>query len=119
MSKQPSSPPPGDKPVQTAPPPPPAWRHWLWPIALIAMLALYFFLPKIATTTPVSLQYSQFVTYASQHKIKNVAFASPSNGSNTTISGVLRNGKNFTTVGPPDTAPILPTLKADGVSYTY
>jgi cell division protease FtsH len=120
MSKQPSSPPPGDKPVPTAPPPPPAWRHWLWPIALIATLGLYFFLSSgITTTTPVSLQYSQFVTYANQHKIKNVEFASPSNGSNTTISGVLRNGKDFTTVGPPDTAPVLPTLKADGVSYTY
>ena len=47
MSKKPVPPPPGDRPTGSAPPPPPAWRFWLWPVALLAMLALYTFLPAI------------------------------------------------------------------------
>jgi len=42
MSKQPSSPPPGDRPAGQAPPPPPGWRHWLWPVALFASLLLFY-----------------------------------------------------------------------------
>ncbi|MGI9007194.1 MAG: ATP-dependent zinc metalloprotease FtsH [Streptosporangiaceae bacterium] len=120
MSKQPSSPPPGDKPAPTAPPPPPAWRHWLWPIALVAMLALYFFLPGIHTSTPVSLPYSSFLDKAASRQIKTVQIGSPSSGSNTNITGTLGNGTSFTTVGPPDTSALTTTLRADGVkSVTY
>jgi len=117
MSKQPIPPPPGDKPVPTAPPPPPAWRHWLWPIALIAMLALYIFLPRLNTSVTVTLNYSQFITYANQHKIKNVTFESSSSGSNTSASGTLRNGKSYTTEipGAPTTA-LGNQLHADGVT---
>src|SRR6266702_5164021 len=104
MSKQPSSPPPGDKPAPTAPPPPPAWRHWLWPVALVAMLALYFFLPGINSTSTVTLSYSAFLSKASSHQVKTVQIGSPSSGSNTSITGTLTNGKDFTTVGPPDTS---------------
>ncbi len=114
MSKQPSSPPPGDKPMPTAPPPPPGWRHWLWPIALIVMLALYFFLPGIGSTGTVTLSYSQFLSDAAGHQVKTVEVSSPSNGSNTTITGTLKNGKNFTTVGPPDTYSLANQLRADG-----
>ena len=119
MSKQPSSPPPGDKPAPTAPPPPPAWRHWLWPIALVAMLALYFFLPGVNTTGTVSLTYSQFLGDVRSHQVKTVDFGSSANGSNTTVTGTLRGGKNFTTVGPPDTAPVQALLKKEGVGYSY
>jgi len=118
MSKQPSSPPPGDKPVPTAPPPPPAWRHWLWPVALVAMLALYFFLP-INSMSTVSLTYSQFLTDVRANKVKTVDFGSGSNGSNTTVTGTLSSGKNFTTVGPPDTAAVRALLKKEGVGYSY
>jgi len=118
MSKQPSSPPPGDKPTPTAPPPPPAWRHWLWPIALVAMLGLYFFLP-INSTSTVSLPYSQFLTAVRANNVKTVSFGSGSNGSNTTVTGTLRSGKNFATVGPPDTAAVRALLKKDGVGYSY
>ena len=45
MSKQAKPPPPGDKPVPTAPPQPPTWRNWIWPIMLIAIFALFFLLP--------------------------------------------------------------------------
>ncbi len=116
MSKQPNPPPPGDKPIRTAPPPPPGWRHWLWPIALMAVVVLYFFLPGIHVSTPVSLNYSQFISDASAHKIKTVTFANSSSGSNTTVSGTLTNGKSFTTVipGSPTTA-LSQQLSADGV----
>src|SRR5580692_9787140 len=99
MSKRSIPPPPGDKPSPTAPPPPPGWRHWLWPIALIVMLALYLFLPGIASSNP-PLTYSAFQTDAANHQIKTVEIGSPANGSNATISGTLKNGKSFTTVGP-------------------
>jgi cell division protease FtsH len=119
MSKQPSSPPPGDKATPTAPPPPPGWRHWLWPIALIAMLALYFFLPGVVNTSTVTLNYSQFQTDASNNKIKTVQIANTSNGSNATITGTLKNGKNFETVGPPDTSALANQLRADGATVSY
>ena len=59
MSKQAKPPPPGDKPAPSAPPPPPTWRNWLWPIMLIAIFALWFFLPTRSPST--SLSYSQFI----------------------------------------------------------
>ena len=72
MSKQQQSNPPphGDKPTPSAPPPPPAWRFWLWPIALLATIALFVFLPGINVNQPVSLSYSQFIADANAHKIK-------------------------------------------------
>jgi|HubBroStandDraft_4_1064222.scaffolds.fasta_scaffold14024_3 hypothetical protein len=70
MSRQPIPPPPGDRPVPTAPPPPPRWRFSLWPIALLAVVLLYIFLPGIKVSTPVSLSYSQFIADAGAHKIK-------------------------------------------------
>jgi len=116
MSKQPSAPPPGDRPTPSAPPPPPAWRHWLWPIALIATLALYFLLPSINNNNTVTLSYSQFISSASQHRVKNVTFDSSSNGGNTGASGTLTNGKSYTTVipGSPNTQ-LANQLRADGV----
>jgi cell division protease FtsH len=116
MSKQPKSPPPGDKSHPTAPPPPPAWRHWLWPIALLATVLLYIFLPGISVKTPVSLDYSQFIADAGAHKIKTVDFANGSSGSNTPVTGTLSNGQSYTTVipGQPTTA-LTSQLTADGV----
>src|SRR5215475_7463094 len=116
MSKQPNPPPPGDKPVRTAPPPPPRWRHWLWPIALLAFIALYFFLPGINVNTPVSLSYSQFISDVSAHKVKTVTFQSGSSGSNTPATGELTSGKSYTTVIPGQpTTQLSQQLSADGV----
>ncbi len=116
MSKQPNPPPPGDKPARTAPPPPPGWRHWLWPIALLAVVLLYIFLPGINVTTPVNLSYSQFISDASAHKIKTVTFGNGASGSNTAASGTLTSGKAYTTVipGQPTTS-LSQQLSADGV----
>ncbi len=116
MSKQPSAPPPGDKPTPTAPPPPPTWRHWLWPIALVATLALYFLLPSINNTSTVTLSYSQFISAATQHRVKDVTFDSSSNGGNTPASGTLTNGKSYTTVIPGSpTTQLANQLRTDGV----
>src|SRR5215472_12538575 len=118
MSKQPSAPPPGDKPTPTAPPPPPAWRHWLWPIALIATLGLYFFLPSISTSRTVTLTTSQFFNDVSAKQIKSANFGNSSNGANTTVTGVLRNGKNFTTVTSPPTTALQAQLAKQGTTVT-
>jgi cell division protease FtsH len=116
MSKQPTAPPPGDKPVPTAPPPPPGWRHWLWPGILLAMVVLYLFLPGFHATQQVSLTYSQFIADANAHKVKDVTFGSSTNGTNTVVTGTLTSGKQFTTVipGQPTTA-FSNQLTADGV----
>jgi cell division protease FtsH len=119
MSKQPIPPPPGDKPTPTAPPPPPGWRHWLWPIALIAMLVLYFFLPSLASA-PQSLTYPVFQTQLAKHKVKTVEIGSAQNGENTTITGTLKNGDSFTTVGPPNTQALYNQIvSVGGVKPTY
>jgi cell division protease FtsH len=116
MSKQPNPPPSGDRPTPTAPPQPPAWRHWLWPIALVATLLLWVFLPAINVTQPKVLSYSTFISYAQGHRIKTVTFESSTNGSNTTATGDLTSGKSYTTVIPGQpTAALSAELSADGV----
>ena len=96
MSKQAKPPPPGDKPVPTAPPKPPTWRNWIWPIMLIAIFALWFLLPTRSPST--SLSYSQFLSDVSAGQVKTVQLASTPGGTST---GTLTNGKSFTVVVPP------------------
>jgi len=116
MSKQANPPPQGDRPGQGAPPPPPSWRHWLWPIALLAVVLLYIFLPGINIRSPVSLSYSQFITDASAHKIKTVNFGNGASGGNTPASGQLTSGTQYTTVIPGPASPTLSQqLSKDGV----
>src|SRR5260370_40157449 len=100
MSKQPTAPPPGDRPVPTAPPPPPGWRHWLWPAALLAMVVLFLILPAFHTSRPVSLTYSQFISDANARKIKDVTSGSSANGSNSTGTGPLNDAESLTAVIP-------------------
>ena len=120
MSKQPASPPPGDKPVNTAPPPPPGWRYWLWPVALLVTIVLYIFLPAIHAQSPVNLNFSQFESRAAAHQIKTANIQNSANGSNTVATGDLKNGKTYTTVipGQPTTA-LNNQLKADGLNPNY
>ena len=116
MSKRPVPPPPGDKPVPAAPPPPPAWRHWLWPAAILATFLLYVILPGLHAGKQVTLSYSQFISDATAHKIKDVTFASAGAGANTPATGTLTDGQAYTTVIPGNPTPELSNqLTADGV----
>ena len=99
MSKQSKPSLPGDKPTPTAPPPPPGWRHWLWPIALMAALVLFLFLPRFGGITTVNLSYSTFISDVHAHKIKTFTLDN-STGSTAPATGTLKDGKNYTTVIP-------------------
>jgi cell division protease FtsH len=96
MTKKASPPPPGDKPSPSAPPPPPAWRHWLWPVAILIMLGLWIALPAAHSTPQVSLTYSQLQSKLDAHQVKSIKLAP----SGQTSTGVLTDGKDFTTVVP-------------------
>ena len=98
MSKQPQSPPRG-KPTPTAPPSPPGWRHWLWPLALLAALVLFLFLPRFGGITTVNLSYSTFISDVQAHEVKTFTLDN-STGSTAPATGTLKNGKNYTTVIP-------------------
>jgi cell division protease FtsH len=121
MSKTPLAPPPGDKPVRTAPPPPPAWRHWLWLLALV--VALLYILPSfVHTSSPLPLTSTQFQNDVAAHKVKTVDIPSPTSAdANVTVTGTLTNGKSFTTVTPPipQGSPLANSLKAANVNVTY
>jgi cell division protease FtsH len=96
MTKQASPPPPGDKPSPSAPPPPPTWRHWLWPVGLFVALVLWIALPAAHSTPQVSLNYTQFQSKVLAHQVKSINLGE----SGQTSTGVLTNGKHFTTVVP-------------------
>ncbi|HKD89346.1 MAG TPA: ATP-dependent zinc metalloprotease FtsH [Streptosporangiaceae bacterium] len=121
MSKTPATPPPGDKPVRTAPPPPPAWRHWLWIGWLVVILV--WLIPTFIHTTPTTqLSYSQFIGDVGAHKVKTVNIPSPSSpGANVTLTGTFTNGKQFEAVSPPITpgTPAYTSLQANHVSQNY
>jgi cell division protease FtsH len=121
MSKTPASPPPGDKPVGSAPPHPPAWSRWIWLLWLV--IILLWVVPSFVHTTPeTSLTYSQFTSDVSAHKIKTVSIPSPSSeGANVTVTGTFTNGKDYTAVLPPITpgSPLADSLKSAGVATTY
>jgi len=121
MSKTPAAPPPGDKPVRTAPPPPPAWRHWLW-IGWLVVILLYVVTSFVHTTQPSELSYSQFISNVTAHKIKTVDIPSPSSaGANVTLTGTLSNGKQFQAVTPPVTpgSTVSNELQANHVAISY
>jgi len=77
---------------------------------------LYVILPGLHTGKQVTLSYSQFISDASAHKIKDVTFASAAAGSNTPATGTLTSGQAYTTVIPGNPTPGLSAqLTADGV----
>lgn len=96
MTKQAASPPTRERGTETAPPPPPAWRHWLWLIALGLFVALWFVVPATGTSGQVSLSYSQFLQDVTGHQVKTVTIQT-----NGHASGTLQNGHGYTTVIPP------------------
>jgi len=114
MSKQASTPPPGDKPQPSAPPPPPAWRNWIWLIMILVIFGLWFFLPTRSASTSIS--YSQFLSDVQAQKVKTVELASTDGG---TTTGTLKDGTNFTVVVPPQAGQdLLNELTSHGVQVS-
>jgi cell division protease FtsH len=95
VTKQVNPPPPGDRPAPSAPPSPPRWRHWLWPVALLAFLVLWVVLPTLHSNQVVTLSYSEFLTKVSSQQVKTVTL-NPDGGA----SGTLKNGSTYSTVVP-------------------
>ncbi len=115
MTRQANPPPKGDKPIPTAPPPPPAWRHWLWLIALVLFIGLFFVLPSTRKTPTVTLTYSSFVKDVAAKQVKTITITSSGSA-----SGTLRSGKRYTTVIPLSLAgpSLLAQLEKEGVQIT-
>ena len=114
MSKQATPPPPGDKPAPSAPPSPPRWRHWLWPIALLAFFALWVVVPTLHSNQVTTLSYSQFLSKVSAQQVKTVTL-----GSNGEASGTLKNGTTYNTVIPTQAGqPLLDDLQKANVEIT-
>ncbi len=116
MSKQASPPPPGDKPKPPSPPPPPpAWRHWLIPAGILVALFLWIWLPAVHSSSPTSLNYTQFLNDVSAHMVKTITIAQPGG----TSTGTLTNGTNYTVVIPSQAGPpLLAQLTTDKVQIT-
>jgi cell division protease FtsH len=116
MSKQATPPPPGDKPGPTNPPPrPPGWRHSLWPIAILAFILLFLYLPATRSNS-TTLTYTQLQSDVTAGKVKTFEFAA-SDGSPS--SGTLTNGTSFTVVVPPPAqAPLYTELQSKNVTIT-
>lgn len=114
MTKQASQPPTSDRGTPVAPPPPPAWRHYLWLVALGLFIVLYFVLPTMRTQSSVTLNYTQFINDVAGHKVKTVDI-SPGGSA----SGTLGSGKEYTTAIPGQAGqPFLDELQHDGVQVT-
>jgi cell division protease FtsH len=114
VTKPASAPPTQDKGVPTAPPPPPAWRHYLWLVALALFVLLLFFVPATSRQTPVTLNYSTFMSDVTAHAVKSVTLETSG-----AATGTLTNGKSFTTAIPPQTGQaFLDQLRASGVQIT-
>ena len=114
MTKQANSPPTREKGAPVAPPSPPAWRHYLWLLAIGIFFALFFILPTTQHQSAVTLNYSQFLHDVSGHKVKTVTIA-PSGSA----TGKLSNGNQFTTAIPPQAGQsLLDQLQKSGVQIT-
>ncbi len=113
MSKQAVPPPTSDKASPTAPPGPPAWRHYLWPLAIVLSLLLFLVVPA-TQSQQVTVTYSQFLKDVSAHKVKTVTI-----GTNGSASGTLSDGSSYTTVVPPQAGQaFLDQLTSSGVQIT-
>jgi cell division protease FtsH len=113
MSKQASTPPPGDKPTPgKPPPPPPRWRHSLLPIALLVAFFLWIFLTPLHSASQTTLTYSQFLTQVSAHKVKTVDLPQGTGSA----TGTLANGTSYTVVIPSQAGQsLIDQLTKDGV----
>src|ERR1700722_16400245 len=117
MSKQASTPPPGDKPTPgKAPPPPPAWRHSLLPLAIVVAFFLWIFLSPLHGSSSTNLTFTQFQHDLSAKTVKTVDIPQGTG----TATGTLKNGTNFTVTLPSPQPDSLSTeLTASGAATSY
>jgi cell division protease FtsH len=114
MTKKASTPPTRDTGTPTAPPTPPAWRHYLWLMASVIFIVLFFILPTTRGQQAVTLNYSQFLHDVSGHQVKTVSITTSGSA-----SGTLKGGKSYTTAIPPQAGQsFLNHLQKDGVQIT-
>ncbi len=106
---------PPKEPTPPPPPPPPAWRRWLLPIGLLILMMLLFG-PSLLRGSPAT-QYS-FTAF--QHKVISNEVKTVTIDSNGAVTGVLTNGKTFTSQLPTalDRAPITQELSDHNVQVT-
>jgi cell division protease FtsH len=85
----------------------------IWPIMLIAIVALWFFLPTRSAST--SLTYTQFTKDVQSHQVKTAQLATTPGG---TTTGQLKNGDNYTVVIPVVSQELVTQLNDEGVVVT-
>jgi cell division protease FtsH len=123
MSKKPQAPPPGDRPVGSAPSPAPSGLRWLWLVWLL--IILLWIVPSfvhVHTTSVTQLNYTQFVRDVGAHKIKTASVPSPTSaGANVTVTGTLANGKDYSVTSGYITpgSPLDTSMRAAGVAVSY
>jgi cell division protease FtsH len=114
MTKQATPPPTNNNGAPTAPPQPPAWRHYLWLVALAIFIVLLLTLPTVRGPQPVTLNYSQFLHDVSTHQVKTVTITTTGSA-----SGTLTKGTTYTTAIPPQAGQaLLNDLQKSGVQIT-
>ncbi|MDA8290319.1 MAG: ATP-dependent zinc metalloprotease FtsH [Actinomycetota bacterium] len=114
MTKHASSPPTRDRGAPSAPAPPPAWRHYLWLLALGLFVALYVVLPTTQGAKSVTLNYSQFLHDVAAGRVKTVTLDTTG-----AATGTLSDGSSFTTAIPSQAGQaFLDELDAHGVQIS-
>jgi cell division protease FtsH len=89
-------------------------RHYLWLVALVSFIVLFFLVPATSNTTQVTLNYSKFLKDVGAHKVKTVTL--DTTGSAT---GTLSNGNEYTTAIPTEAgSSLLNDLRSNGVQIT-
>jgi cell division protease FtsH len=106
--------PPKDPP-QPNPPPPPAWRRWLIPIGMLILILLLFGPSLLRSSPTTKYTFTAFQNQVTSGDVKSVTI-----DSNGAVTGILTNGKEFTSQIPTvlDRAPITQDLNAHHVQIT-
>jgi cell division protease FtsH len=106
---------PPKEPPQPTPQPPPAWRRWLLPIGMLILLGLLFW-PSLLRSSPTT-KYT-FTTF--QNQVTSGDVKSVSIDSNGAVTGILTNGKEFTSQLPTalDRSQITQQLNSQHVQIT-
>jgi cell division protease FtsH len=108
------------RPGQEQPPQKPIRRTTLailWGLAVAALIVMAILTAKPSSPPPLSLSYSNLLSKVTANQVTSVSI----NQSSGAISGTLKNGKAFTTQGPPGGLPAadVQALNAHHVARNY